>query len=370
MEQEDLVRAVNKIHASAELRTKAISGLPAPRRNPAYAPLFKGAACLAAVAVIAVGVFAFPKILKPVVSVAPASQGSSTEGTGSKVNEANGLYQDSEIQNILVLGLDGQKGDTARSDSMMILSIDKRHSKLKVTSLLRDMYVRFEDPNMDNRLNAAYTLGGAPLAVKTVENNFGFRIDNYVTVDYGGFERMIDRIGGVTIDVTEPEAKLINQYSGEAASKRITAGSVLLTGKQALYYSRIRMLDSDFGRTERQRKVVISIVNKLKSSGTATALSVVQDIFPSVTTDMKKDALIGLVKDSFTFLKYPILQSRLPADNTYKCENVREMAVLVPDIKANKQAVMKFVYDVNVEFPEQPKNTSGSSVILESKPVK
>lgn len=368
MEQEDLVRAVNKIHASAELRAKAISGQPAPhRRKPAYAPLFKGAACLAAVAVIAVGIFAVPKILKPVVAVTPASQGSSTAGTDSKANVTNGLYQDSEIQNILVLGLDGQKGETTRSDSMMILSIDKRHSKLKVTSLLRDMYIKIPG-NEDNRLNAAYSLGGAPLAVKTVENNFGFRIDNYVTVDYGAFEKIIDRVGGVTIGVTEPEVKLINRYSGESADKKVTAGNVVLTGKQALYYSRIRVIDTDFGRTERQRKVVISILNKLKSSDAATVLSVVTDIFPSVKTDMKKDDAFGLAKDSLTFLKYPVLQSRLPADGTYKEETVREMDVLVPDMQANKQAAMKFIYDVNIEFPVQSQNSSSGSADASQKP--
>jgi len=340
MKQEDLVNAVNKIHASADLKAKAISGEPAShKKNPVYTPLFKGAACFAAVAVIALGVLTVPHILKPVVAVAPASQNNST------VSTANDLYHDDQIQNILVLGIDKQDDkDTGRSDSMLMVSVDKRHNELKVTSFLRDMYVKIPGCQ-DNRLNFSYSYGGAPLTVKTIENNFGVDIDNYVTVDYSAFVKIIDQLGGVSITITNAEAKLINQNSGEPANKRIAVGTALLTGKQALYYSRIRYIDSDFARTERQRKVVTGIVNKLKTANVSTILNLTNDVFPLVTTNMNKDTILALVQNAPTTMSYPVSQSRLPADSTYKEQVIREMSVLVPDIEANKQILAKFIYE-------------------------
>jgi LCP family protein required for cell wall assembly len=345
MKQEDFVNAVNQIHASAALKAKAISGEPAShRRNPAYTPLFKGVACLAAVTVIALGVLVVPRVLKPVVSVAPAAQSSSVS-FASQAGTVNGLYHDAAIQNILVLGIDQQDDkDTGRSDSMLMISVDKRHNKLKVTSFLRDMYVKIPDCK-DDRLNAAYAIGKAPLTVKTIESNFGVAVDNYVTVNYSAFDKIVDRLGGVTLTVTGDEARLVNRYSGESAGKKITEGNVLLTGKQALYYSRIRYLDSDFGRTERQRKMVSAIVEKLKSSNISTITGILDDVLPSITTNMTKDALVGLIKDSPTLLRYPVLKSRLPADGAYQEKVITEMSVLVPDIETNKQILTKFIYE-------------------------
>jgi LCP family protein required for cell wall assembly len=368
MEQQDLINAVNKIRASTALKAKAISGEPAPRRkNPAYTPLFKGAACLAAVAVIALGVLVIPKILKPVVTVAPAAQSNSAEST------ANELYRDSKVQNILVLGIDqGADSSAARSDSILMVSIDNRHGKLKVTSFLRDMYVMI-DGFEDNRLNTAYAFGGAPLAVKTIEKNFGIGIDKYVTVNYSAFEKIIDRMGGVTIDIKELEAKLINQNSGESADKSIAAGNVLLTGKQALYYCRIRTIDSDIVRTERQRKVAASIVNKLKTLEFDATASILNDAFSvlitnsSGTTNIKQDEMVGLIKDSLNFFRYPVSQIRVPADDTYKCENVRAMSVLVPDVYANKKILAKFLYEESFESViKSNKESLASEVIIDA----
>ena len=345
MKQEDLVNAVNKIHASADLKAKAISGEPAShKKNPVYTPLFKGAACFAAVAVIALGVLTVPHILKPVVAVAPASQ-SGSASTDGQTSMVNGLYHDDAIQNILVLGIDKQDDkDTGRSDSMLMVSVDKRHNELKVTSFLRDMYVKIPGCQ-DNRLNFSYSYGGAPLTVKTIEYNFGVDIDNYVTVDYSAFVKIIDQLGGVSITITNAEAKLINQNSGESANKKLAVGTALLTGKQALYYSRIRCIDSDFGRTERQRKVVTGIVNKLKTANVSTILNLTNDVFPLVTTNMNKDTILALVQNAPTTMSYPVSQSRLPADSTYKQQVIREMSVLVPDIEANKQILAKFIYE-------------------------
>lgn len=94
----------------------------------------------------------------------------------------NGLYHDDAITNILILSLDDyQEGDVGRSDSMIMLSIDTRHKKIKMTSFMRDMFVQIPGVG-SNRLNTAFSYGGAPLTVKTIENNFGVDIDRYVII--------------------------------------------------------------------------------------------------------------------------------------------------------------------------------------------
>ena len=121
---------------------------------------------------------------------APSS--SQIEGDPTMVN---GLYHDDAIMNILVLGVDNyQANDVGRSDSMILVSIDTRHQKLKLTSIMRDLYVRIPNHG-SNRINAAYPIGGPSLTVQTIESNFGFDIDRWVIVDFDAFTHIIDRLG-------------------------------------------------------------------------------------------------------------------------------------------------------------------------------
>ena len=292
---------------------------------------------------------------------------SNTNSDLGTVGMKNGLYHDDAIKNILIMGVDDyQKNDIGRSDSMMVISVDTRHKKLKTTSFLRDLYLNIPGCSEKNRINVAYSIGGAPLTVQTIESNFGIDIDNYITIGYSSFAKIIDRLGGVTITVTADEAKLVNWYSGESRSKDISAGTFLLTGKQALYYSRIRAIGDDFGRTERQRKVFSSIVEKFKDSNLSTINDTLSAVLPMVTTNMDKNKVVDLATNSLTYMKYPVSQNHVPANNTWEdgkvtIGGVAGNDVIVADMEKNSLIAAKFIYEDDFNFPSDDETGSNST---------
>lgn len=284
---------------------------------------------------------------------------SEASGTANaKAGLVGGLYHDDAITNILMLGTDDyQKDDVGRSDSMMLVSVDTRHKKLKITSFMRDMYVAI--PGLgSNKLNAAYSLAGAKekgakKVVSTLEANFGIDIDRFVIVDFSAFPKIIDRLGGVEITLStetnslgQTEAGLINAYSGDRHLVR--AGKQNLSGLQARYYSRIRAIGDDYARTERQRKVFTSLVSKLKTSNLPTLTGALADTLPLVTTNMQKNEIVGMATNSLTYLNYPVVQNRVPGDGQFKSESLDVGDCLVPDLTACRQSLAKFIYENDI----------------------
>lgn len=263
-----------------------------------------------------------------------------------------GLYHDNAVMNILLLGVDDyQANDVGRSDSQMLLTIDTRHEKIKLTSFMRDMYVQIPGYS-PNRINVAYSLGGPALTVRTLESNFGVDIDRFVIIDYDHFEDIIDTLGGVELEITQEEANLVNRYSGESYSKRLSGGTRTLTGKQARYYSRIRAIGNDQARTERQRKVVTSLVNKLKKADIFTLHNALSKILNMITTNISQNEVLQLVANLPTYLGYPIEQNRIPFEGGYESTFVtisgQRAAVLVPNLRANSSNLVEFLYENDV----------------------
>ena len=296
------------------------------------------------------------QLLNRINFVAPPSGGAVSEAEasgaapdgGAAAGLVDGLYHDGEVKNILLLGTDDyQKNDVGRSDSMMLVSVDSRHKKLKVTSFLRDTYVAIPGYG-SNKLNAAYSLPGgkdkgARKVVSTIEANFGTGIDDFVIVDFSAFPKIIDRLGGVEITLTKGEASLVNAYSGDR--KKVKAGENNLTGLQARYYSRIRAIGNDYERTLRQRKVFASIVSKLKTSNIAQLNAILADTLPLVTTDMTKDEVVSLAAGALTYLNYPVSQQQMPADGEYEEKNLSVGDALVPDLDKCRQTLAAFLYE-------------------------
>lgn len=284
--------------------------------------------------------------------------GTSSGVTNAKEGLVGGLYHDDAITNILLLGTDDyQADDTGRSDSMMLVSVDTRHKKLKITSFMRDLYVAI--PGLgSNKLNAAYSLGGgkvkgAKKVVSTIEANFGIDIDRFVIVDFSAFPKIVDRLGGVEIQLStetnslgQTEAGLINAYAGD--TKKVHPGLQNLDGLQARYYSRIRAIGDDYERTERQRKVFTSIVNKMKKSNLPTIYGILSDTLNLVTTNMSKDEIVSMASNSLTYLNYPVVQNRVPADSEFKNETLDVGACLVPDLDACRKSLAKFIYENDI----------------------
>lgn len=242
------------------------------------------------------------------------------------------LIGSKDILHVLLIGQDRQEGETrARSDSMILCTFNKQERTLTMTSFLRDLYVRIPGYR-DNRLNAAYAAGGMKLTTQTLEKNFGVTIHGCVEIDFDRFAELIDLLGGVTITLRQDEADFINH----STSGKLTQGSALLNGKQALAYARIRKLDADgdFSRTSRQRRLLEALLSAYREASLPQLLSLLEKAIPMVTTDLTRDELLDLAIQLFPILRELDIRSQhIPAEGTYSHKTIRGMAVLVADME-------------------------------------
>lgn len=236
---------------------------------------------------------------------------------------------DEALVNILLVGQDRRPGEErARSDAMIVCSINPETGKTALVSFLRDLYVTIPGYS-DNRLNAAYAFGGFPLLKETLKANFGITVDGCFEADFDEFISIIDIIGGTDIDITAEEAKII----GDGAA----AGHCHLSGKQTLTFARIRKIGSDFGRTERQRKVILACLEKARRLDVNQLLDLVKTAMPYLSTDLTTTQITKLITRLTPLLpKVSIGTYFIPANGRYTDAMVRGMAVLLPDLKANR----------------------------------
>lgn len=239
------------------------------------------------------------------------------------------LGKDEEIVNILLIGQDRRPGEgRARSDSMILCTFNPSAGTLTMTSFMRDLYVQIPG-YQDTRINAAYPLGGMELLDETLAVNFGVHVDANVEVDFSGFQSIIDALGGVDIYLSSAEANHLNNNGWS-----LVEGMNHLTGEQALAYSRIRYLDSDFYRTQRQRNVIASLFEAYKGLSLDRMLSVLNSILPYVTTDMTDSQITGYLTQLFPMLaNCTVTSQRIPMDDAYTPTSIRGMSVLVPDLE-------------------------------------
>ena len=242
----------------------------------------------------------------------------------------------SGLVNILLIGQDRRPGESrARSDTMILCTFNKHTKTLTMTSFLRDLYV--EIPGyQDNRINAAYAAGGMSLLNETLKENFGIHIDGNIEVDFNQFAQIVDLLGGVTMELRQDEADVINRD----APGTVSAGTQLLTGQQALAYARIRSLDADgdFSRSNRQRKVISALLDSYKNASLSTVLTLLDDSLPMITTDMNDVKIIAYATELFPMLSgADIVSQRIPADGSYSGKMINGMSVLVADMEASRQ---------------------------------
>lgn len=242
----------------------------------------------------------------------------------------------SGIINILLIGQDRREGERrARSDSMILCTFNKSEGTLTMTSFLRDLWVEIPGYG-NNRINAAYSAGGMPLLNRTLKKNFGIHVDGNIEVDFSQFAGIIDLLGGVEIELRQDEANLINRSCGSALS----AGVQMLDGQEALTYARIRKLDadSDFSRTNRQRKVLDSLIRKFRDSSLAAMLPLLEEVLPMITTDMTQTRILGLAMEVFPALSgLQVISQRIPADGAYTFGTISGMSVIQADMDAARR---------------------------------
>lgn len=246
------------------------------------------------------------------------------------------------VKNVLLIGIDDDGSEGSRSDTIMIASIDTRSRTIRLCSILRDNYVPIPGHN-DNRINASFAFGGAELLLQTIEKNFRIDIDDYISVDMDAMISLVDAVGGVTINLTDKEAYQVNRYSN-SESPAVSAGEQRLDGKQAVYYARIRKIDSDFGRTNRQRTLINAIIAECRKLPPTELFSLVSTVSPYLTTNMSSVKIASLGLMVLPAMANDMEQLSIPVEGSFKSARIKQMAVLVPDLPANAAALREFLY--------------------------
>lgn len=244
------------------------------------------------------------------------------------------VIEEEHILNILLIGQDRRPGQgRQRSDAMILCTINTRSKTLTMTSFLRDLYVQIPG-YQDNRLNAPYALGGMELLKETLKHNFGVSVDGCLEVDFSQFEKIIDLMGGVDIELTVAETAYLNNHFGFA----LNAGVNHLNGAQALAYSRIRYIGTDFGRTNRQRTVLGALLEQSRNISLKQMNNLLKEILGLITTDMSNGQIMELALECFPMLTdLKVKTQYVPAEGTYQYASIRGMSVIVADMEANRR---------------------------------
>lgn len=257
------------------------------------------------------------------------------------------LAHSSSVTNILLLGVDARnpKDDTAsRSDSMMLISIDKAHNCVKMVSFLRDTWVYIPCIDKKQRLNAACQYDGYNGVVDTIEYNFGIDIDGYVVADFEMFKVLVDSIGGVEVEVSEKEAKEVTSHKGRYGNVKLDAGKYKLTGEQALAYCRIRKIDTDFMRAYRQRTVMQAILKSVKSANPIKLVSMASKAAPYIETNLSKTKIISSGLKVLPCIG-DMAEVRVPFDGTWQYATIGGASVITIDVDKNKEQLKDLIYN-------------------------
>ena len=256
-----------------------------------------------------------------------------------------------KIKNIALFGLDSTDGETGRSDAIMIATVDPIHNKVKLTSIMRDSYV-YIDGYGNDKINHAYAYGGPELSIKTINENFGLNIEDFVSVNFSSLPVIINILGGVDIEITEEELQYINDYINDinnrdgTTSPNITyAGVQHLDGTQALAYSRIRYTSGgDYKRTERQRTVLEALFNKLTSASVSSYNSLLNKVLPYVQTNLNTGDILSLGTNVLG-IGNNLEQDRFPRDGYCEGAMIDGVYYLTFDIETAKQQMRDYIFN-------------------------
>lgn len=251
------------------------------------------------------------------------------------------IMRDENVHNILLIGQDRRKGEgRQRSDAMIICSINKNNGKLILTSLMRDMYVPIPGYS-DNRINAAYQLGGMPLLNQVILECFGIEIDGNIEVDFDGFVEALSYVGNLKIELKPDEVEYLSGMRGWKFKEGVNE----LTPEQALIYSRMRYVgNSDWERTDRQRRVIMAALDNVKGMKFMELAGLADKILPCIKTDMSNSEILGYI---YTVVVNRIVETeshRIPVQDTYAAKTINNMKVLVPDLAENSRYLKLYIY--------------------------
>lgn len=291
-------------------------------------------------------------------------------------NLAAGVKADESITNIALFGLDTREGDTqSHSDCMMIVSVDNTRGKIKLISLMRDSLVNI-DGHGEDKLNAAYFLGGPSLAIRTINENFGTDITEYIAVNFEQLVEIIDALGGVEINVETTEEllelnRVIRDYGIEQGKEFAgveQTGLQTLDGVQALCYGRIRKggTGDDWARVERQSIVLEAMFTKVQEMSASELIGLMQKLVPYVTTSLSPTEMapliVGSVKNGVPTLEH----TRVPLDGEWDYYGASSEYILY-DLDVAADHIHEYIY--NDVFPGESTSTDSGSTDTSNKPL-
>jgi len=200
----------------------------------------------------------------------------------------------SNYRNIVIFGLDNSSDSySGRSDSIILVSINKKTSEVKLCSIYRDTYLKITDRSLD-KVTHAYAYGGPELAISTLNQNLDLNITEFATVNFESTQKIIDSIGGITLQIDSDEVKHISGIN--------SPGKYHLSGSQALEYSRIRYEEGgDYKRTERMRTVLTAVFDKVKTLTLGELNSLVDELLPLIKTNISALDVISLIPNIASF---------------------------------------------------------------------
>ena len=265
-------------------------------------------------------------------------------------NNGGELYSSKNVINVLLIGLDSKDALKygGRSDSLILVSLNKKTEKISMCSFFRDSWCYMNIAGKDSyaKINSSYLYGGPDALIDTIEKNFKIDIDYYVAVDFSSFRDIIDALGGITVEVQEYEANYINRTNPDF---HIEAGpAVKLTGKQALVFARIRKsdYDSDVSRTRRQRQVITSLIQSAKSASLSQLNNTLDALFAYVKTDLTKSQILSYAAQALTkgWINYDITQFTLSDSDIFKTGWIGNASVVFIDYPLAAQKVQTEIY--------------------------
>ena len=239
-------------------------------------------------------------------------------------------------RNILLLGGDAEEASKYdRSDSMIILSINRDESLVKMTSIMRDTWVDYPDQGFPGKINAATVYGGPELAVEMVNSVFGTDIADYVIVNMPDMRRIVDLMGGVDVELTAAEARHL-KLGGSGLSH--------LDGETAVAYSRIRSIDDDFHRVMRQQKVLLALADRAQNMELDELAEISESVMEIILTNMEDAALKDLMMALLAMDVSEVEQYRIPADGTYSAGMRGDVWLIDADFGQNAELLHQFIY--------------------------
>lgn len=255
-----------------------------------------------------------------------------------------------KVDNILLIGKDSTNSNTpARSDTMIILTIDNLNKQLKLTSLVRDTLVKIPGKGYE-KLNHAYVYGKEELLIKTINENFNLDINNYAVVDFKSFIELVDILGGVNVDVDEKELDHLNKFikvcydlndENKGNIEYIERPGIKnLNGYQALAYARIRKIDTIYKRDARQREILTNLAHKMANTSITNYVPIIKTVLNYVDVNISLDKIMRLAFSVHEMASYDIKQMEFPL------EDYREEG----RINGDGKYVVKWNVDKNIEL--------------------